>query len=277
MKQTKTQIFYNSEEFNKLWNNLYSLGSLGEGECRRLNKQFVIKRLFKIDESKNDEKYFLQFKDLEMKVYIFAKKVFYVDNILNGYISKYFNGENLSFIDRNKINFYELIDGCKEVYKDNYILSKMGIESLDIPFNILYKKGHFGIIDTCDYKYTDKDSEYLYKTSIKVFNNTILEFLIKSTFYEFAKSSKELCKEYKEAENGEDISIYIELLRKKLSEYLGFEVKYIRDAQTIKSTSEDCMYPELTLEEDTDDSYLEIDYQKRLLQKYNNSCISMYY
>lgn len=277
MKQTKTQIFYSSEEFNRMWNDLSFLGSLGEGECRRLNKKFVIKKLNKKDETTQNEEFFLRFKDLDMKVYIFAKKVFYIDGILEGYISKYFNGVNLSFIDRNKINLFEMIDGCKEVYQDSYILSKKGIETLDIPFNILYKKGHFGIIDTCDYEYTNKDSKYLYETTIKVFNKVILEFLAKSTFYQFSKSSKELSREYKEVENGAHIALYIELLRKKLSEYLGFEVKYIKDAKKLISRSEDSLYLDSSLDEEDNDVYSEIDYQKRLIQKYKDSCISMYY
>lgn len=277
MKKTETKVFYNSEEFNKIWDDLPSLGSLGEGECRRLNRQFVIKKIDNINKKIQTEDYFLKFKDLDMKVYIFAKKVFYIDNILKGYISKYSPGKNLSFIDRNKINFSELIEGCKEVYMDNYILSEKGIESLDVPFNILYRKGHFSIIDTCDYKYTDKESQYLYETSIKVFNSTILEFLAKSTFYQFVKSSKELSKEYKETENGADIALYIELLRKRLSEYLGFEVKYIRDAKSLMSSSEYCLHPDFLIEEEEDPDYSEIDYQKRLLQKYNDSHISMYY
>lgn len=277
MKQSKTQIFYDSKEFNTLWNNLTSLGSLSEGECRRLKKQFVIKKIDNINEKIQTEDYFLKFKDLDMRVYIFAKKVFYIDNILSGYISKYSKGENLSFIDRNKINFSELVEGCKEVYNDNYILSEKGIESIDVPFNILYRKGHFSIIDTCDYKYTDKESKYLYETSIKVFNSAILEFLVKSTFYSFVKFSKELSKEYKETENGADISLYIELLRKKLSEYLGFEVQYIRDAKRLISTSEFCLHPDFSIEEDEELDYSEIDYNKRLLQKYKDSHISMYY
>lgn len=271
------RIFYTSQEFEKLWNNLPSLGSLSEGECRRLNKQFVIKKIDNINEIIQNEDYFLKFKDLNMSVYIFAKKVFYIDNILNGYISKYSPGKNLNFIDRNKINFSELAEGCKEVYKDNYILSEKGIESFDVPFNILYRKGHFSIIDTCDYEYTDKEGKYLYETSIKIFNSAILEFLVKSTFYRFVKSSKELSKEYKETENGADITLYIELLRKRLSEYLGFEVEYIRDAKSIMSTSEFCMHPNFLLEEDEEPNYLEIDYHKRLLQKYKDSYISIYY
>lgn len=277
MEKNKTQIFYNSEEFNKLWNNLSSLGSLSEGECRRLNKKFVIKKLDNINGKIQTEDYFLKFKDLNMRVYIFAKKVFYVDNILNGYISSYSSGKNLNFIDRNKINFFELTKGCKEVYKDNYILSEKGIESLDVPFNILYRKGHFSIIDTCDYKYTDKESKYLYETSIKIFNSAILEFLVKSIFYRFVKSSKELSREYKETENGSDIALYIELLRKRLSEYLGFEVQYIGDAKNLMSTSEFCLYPDFSIEEDEELDYSEIDYNKRLLQKYKDSHISIYY
>lgn len=275
MKKTKTQFFYTSDEFNSLWNGLKPLGSLSEGECKRLNNNMAIKLLNNINEDINCEEYFLKFRDLEMKTYIFAKKVFYVDNILRGYISKYFNGENLSFIDRNKINFDELKNACKEVYEDNHNLSRNGIQTYDVPFNIMYKRSHFGIVDTCEYTYTNKDSSILYKENCKTFNSAILEFLVKSTFYKFIKSSKELSKGYQEAKHEEDITLYIELLKNKLSEYLDFEVKYIRDAKKLISTSEDCLYPELL--QDNDEPYKEIDNPKELLQKYNNSSIQIYY
>ncbi len=273
MEINRTEILYSSEEFYRLWNSLEKLGSLSEGECRRFNRVLAIK-IFHEKSDKSSE-YILKFKDLQTKVYIFAKKVVYIDNILSGYISRYFNGINLSFIDRKKIVFDELINACYEVYNENLYLSKQGIETIDIPFNILYKKGHFGIVDTCDYNYTDKESQILYNETCKIFNNTILDFLINSTFYEFVKSSKELRNEYNEILNSTDITPYLILLKKKLSEYFGFRVKSIGNAKKLISMSEDCLFP--ILDGDDDTNLEKINCKDICLKMSNISDISSYY
>lgn len=116
--------------------------------------------------------------------------------------------------------------------------------TFDLLFNILYKNGVFHIIDTCDYEIVDKDSKKLYRDNIKLFNYSLLEFLVKDRFYEFVFTSKELSELYKEAEIGESIIPFLEMLRQRLSEYCDMDVKVVRDAKKAMTLCHKSVYPE---------------------------------
>lgn len=236
-------IYYSQKEFDEIWNKLEFLGSASEGTCKRLNKKEVIKYLdgpyFDLKEEK-----ILQFKDTKLKTYLFPYKIFYIDNIMMGYITKYSSGKNLIKVPRDNIKFDKVINGSKLVEEDTKKLSKNGIEVCDILFNILYKNGIFHIIDTCDYEQTDKDYDILYRENISSFNYSLLEYLIKDRFYKFVFSSKELREYYKEVENGESIIPFLELLKQKLSEFCDKDIIMIKDAKKAITLCHKSVYPE---------------------------------
>ena len=237
------KVYFTKEEFNKLWNKLEFLEKGGEGICKRLNNKEIIKYLDSPYANLDGEK-ILKFKEFKSKTYLFPYKVFYIDDKLMGYITKYSRGKNLIEVPRDTIRFDKFISGVKKVENDCNILSQKGIMTFDILFNILYKNGVFYIIDTCDYEIVDKDCKELYKDNISYFNYSLLEFLVKDRFYKFVFTSKELSELYKEAENGESIILFLKTLRQRLSEYCDKDVKVVRDAKKAMTLCHKSVYPE---------------------------------
>ena len=236
-------IYFTEEEFNKLWNKLEYLGGSSEGTCKRLNNKEVMKYLDGPYASLKEEQ-ILMFKDIKNKTYLFPYKPFYIDYELMGYIAKCSRGKNLIEVSRDNIRFDKFIKGSKKVEIDCNTLSEKGVMTFDLLFNILYKNGVFHIIDTCDYEVVDKDSKKLYRDNIKLFNYSLLEFLVKDRFYKFVFTSKELSELYKEAENGESIIPFLEMLRQRLSEYCDKDVKVVRDAKKTMTLCHKSVYPE---------------------------------
>ncbi|MBP3634846.1 MAG: hypothetical protein J6J17_00085 [Bacilli bacterium] len=238
------RINYTKEDFNRFWKNLLYLGTGSEGVCKRLNKREIMKYLNGPDNRNLSEEDILKYKNIEQKTYIFAHKVFYIDDVLSGYITRYSKGKNLIEINRDKILFDKIINGCKIVEEDTKILSDSGIKTCDILFNILYQNGVFNIIDTCEYNNSDIQSDLLYKKNISIFNYSILEFLIKDRFYRFVFSSNELSKYYDSVENGESIVPFLKLLKQRLSEYCDKEVKTVESAGKAISLCHKSIYPQ---------------------------------
>lgn len=236
-------IYFTKEEFIKLWNKLEYLGRGGEETCKKLNNKEIIKYLDSPYANFDKDK-IIKFKNFNLKTYLFPYKLFYIDNNLMGYITKYSAGKNLIEVSRDNINFDKFIIGSKRVEEDTKILSNKGILTCDILFNILYKNGVFNIIDTCDYENVDKDSNELFKTNISTFNYSLLEFLVKDRFYKFVFESKELKELYKLSENGESIIPFLEILRQRLSEYCDKDVKTVKDAKKAMTLCHKSVYPE---------------------------------
>lgn len=237
------KIYFTKQEFEKIWNNLAFLGRASEGTCKKLNNKEAIKYLDGPYVNLNEEQ-ILMFKDIKNKTYLFPYRTFYIDGKMMGYITRYSSGKNLIEVPRDTIRFDKLIGGSQVVEEDTQKLSDKGISTYDILFNILYKNGVFHIIDTCDYEFVDKDSKKLYRGNIKLFNYSLLEFLVKDRFYKFVFTSKELSELYKEAENGESIISFLEMLRQRLSEYCDKDVKVVRDAKKAITLCHKSVYPE---------------------------------
>lgn len=94
--------------------------------------------------------------------------------------------------------------------------------------NILYKN-KFNVIDTDEYVIKDIDSTVLFERNKQIFDYTIYNFLIDNYFDEFVNSYRLLKEMYNDKES--NVIIFIELLRKYLSEYIGDEVNKLNDAK----------------------------------------------
>ena len=237
------KIYFTKQEFEKIWNNLAFLGRASEGTCKRLNNKETMKYLDGPYVSLNEEQ-ILMFKDIKNKTYLFPYKILYINNEIMGYITRYSSGKNLIEVPRDTIRFDKFIIGSKNVEDDTKNLSDEGVLTHDILFNILYKNGIFHMIDTYYYEIVDEDNESLYKENISYFNYSLLEFLVKDRFYKFVFTSKELSELYKEAENGESIIPFLEMLRQRLSEYCDKDVKVVRDAKKAMTLCHKSVYPE---------------------------------
>ncbi len=237
------EIYYSKKDFEKMWNKLIYLGSASEGICKRLNQKEVMKYLCGPDNRGLKKEDILRYKDIKTKTYLFGYKIFFIDEFLSGYITKYSTGKNLIEVNRDKILFDKIIKGCYAVEKDTKIISDKGIKVCDVLFNILYKNGVFNIIDTCEYSNSNTETIKLYKENISSFNYSLLEFLIKDRFYKFVFSSKELKEYYNNVENGESIIGFLNLLKKRLSEYCDKEITTVESAKKAVTLCHKSVYP----------------------------------
>lgn len=105
------------------------------------------------------------------------------------------------------------------ISRSNEMISKQGILTYDMMFNILYNQDFF-IIDHDEYMFKDLDWQILNKENKKNFNMELFYFLIDGYFDEFIKKYPLLRKMYKEKEI--DILDFLKLFRNKLSEIIGF-------------------------------------------------------
>ena len=145
-----------------------------------------------------------------------------------GYIEPYVNSKSLSSIDPLKVSLDKLIININNVRYDIERISEYGIQTYDVMYNILYKN-KFNVIDSDEYVIKDIDSTVLFERNKQIFDYTIYNFLIDNYFDEFVNSYRLLKEMYNDKEA--DVIIFIELLRKYLSEYIGDEVSKLNDAK----------------------------------------------
>ena len=95
-------------------------------------------------------------------------------------------------------------------------------------YNVLYKN-KFNVIDIDDYVIRDMDPSILFDINKERFDYGIYNFIIDNSFDEFINGYKILKDMYKE--KVDDVTIFIQYLRKYLSEYVGYEIKKLGDAK----------------------------------------------
>ncbi len=173
----------------------------------------------------------MQFSNIKNNTYIFPKDVIKVENEIVGYIEPYVNSKDLTKVDPLKVSLDKLINCINNVYSDIETISENGVLTYDVMYNTLYKN-KFNVIDSDEYVIRDIDPSCLFDLNKERFNYTIYIFLIDGYFEEFVNSYRELKSMYKDKST--DVVIFIELLRKYLSEYIGDEVNKLNDAK-------DCM------------------------------------
>ena len=211
-----------------------SLGS--QGECYLdANNKLVYKIyhqfLDNYDDVKSNYDDIMRFSNVSNKTYIFPKDIIEVNNEIVGYTMNYVSAKDLSSVNPLLLKLDKLITNINDVSIDIEHISDNGILSYDVMYNILYKT-KFNVIDTDEYMYKDTDPNILFEMNKQRFDYAIYNFLVDGYFNEFVNSYRELKSMYKDKST--DVVIFIELLRKYLSEYIGDEVNKLNDAK-------DCM------------------------------------
>lgn len=169
-----------------------------------------------------------QFCNIDNNTYIFPKDVIEVDNKVVGYIEPYVNSKDLSSINPLMINLDKLIKNIDNVRSDIETISEYGIQTYDVTYNVLYKN-KFNIIDSDEYVIKDIDPSILIERNNNNFDYAIYLFLVNNYFDEFVNSYKVLKEMYQDKIC--DVTIFIEVLKKYLSEYIGDEVNKLNDAK----------------------------------------------
>lgn len=178
---------------------------------------------YKITYSKND---LMKFSHIINKTFIWSKDIISINDDIVGYINNFVKSKPLHKIDPLKINLDKFIKSIELAKRDINIISQNGVLTYDLMYNILYGN-RFYVTDFDEFSYTDKDPKILEEKNNKNFNYELYYFLIDSYFDDFINEYRVLNKMYKDQE---DIISFIELLKKYLSEYVGYEIKKLNDA-----------------------------------------------
>ena len=211
---------------------LKEIGEGSQGICYLDKNNKLIYKIYHefFNECMSDYNYnnIMQFSNIKNNTYIFPKDVIEVDDKVVGYIEPYVNSKDLSSINPLKISLDKLITNINNARIDIERISEYGIQTYDVMYNILYKN-KFNVIDSDEYVIKDIDPSILIERNNNNFDYAIYNFLIDNYFEEFVNSYRELRGMYKD--KCVDVVIFIELLRKYLSEYIGDEVNKLSDAK----------------------------------------------
>lgn len=170
----------------------------------------------------------IQFSNIKNNTYIFPKDVIEVENEVVGYVEAYVNSKELNKINPLKVNLDKLINCINKVYGDIETISENGVLTYDVMYNILYKN-KFNVIDSDEYVIKDIDSTVLFERNKQTFDYAIYNFLIDNYFDDFVNSYRLLRDMYNNKDV--DVTIFIKVFRKFLSEYIGDEVNKLNDAK----------------------------------------------
>lgn len=211
-----------------------------QGQCfydRSNNKVYKIFNDF-FDEEVNfdyQEEDILKFSGILNTTYMWPSDVITVDNKVIGYIIPYKRGTDLCKINPLSVNLSQLVVHLESVYEDNIIISQSGVVAYDVMYNILYGKDGVNIIDTDDYNfnYFGKSYEEILKINNRNINFAFKVFIVDNYFNEFVNQFSELREMYEDLDL--ESRIFIINLQKKLSEFLDFELNYLKDASNFKN------------------------------------------
>ena len=178
--------------------------------------------------SNRDYSEIMKFSNITNKTYIFPKDIIEINGEVVGYVEPYVTGKDLPAINPLMVNLDKLIKNINDVSIDIETISENGVLTFDVMYNILYKN-RFNIIDSDDYTIRDIDPNLLFEMNKNKFDYAIYNFLIDEYFDNFVNDYKELKNMYKNKTC--DVTIFICLLRKYLSEYVGDEVNKLNDAK----------------------------------------------
>lgn len=181
---------------------------------------------FKVNYKKEE---FTKFSKISNDTYVFPEEIIMVGFKVCGYITKYARGLDLCGINPFTINLDTFTSDIINAHQGVKQLSQEQIMSYDVLYNILYGVNGFKIIDTTDYSFTDLDYQALHKQNKEYFDRAIKLFLVSNFFNSFVNTQKDLKEMYKDADSLE----FIKLFRQRLSEQLGNEVLYLRDAKDL--------------------------------------------
>lgn len=228
--------FQNKEIMKIILNNLKSIGQGAQGICYHNEKTNEVYKIFhQALANKNDDDFInytkeelLRFSNIKNKTFMWAKDTINVEDEIVGYITNYIKAKSLYEINPLKINLNKFSSCINLARKDIKIISDSGVKTYDLMYNILYGN-RFYVTDFDEFNYSDLDSKVLEETNKRNFDYELYYFLIEGYFDEFIKQHKILNKMYEEKQ--EDILIFIELLKKYLSEYIGKEVNSLNEAK----------------------------------------------
>lgn len=227
-------VLKSKEELSYLLHTLKPLSFGSQGECFLDSKTNLVYKLYFDYEGEEDyatsyrEEEITRFSNIHNKTFIWPIDVIWLEDKIIGYITKYKKAENLYKLNPLSVNLDTLIHAIIDAYKDISIISNNGVLTFDVPYNMLFNKKLY-VLDSDDYSLNDLDPKLLEEKNKRNFNYEIYLFLINSVLDKLVLSKPLLKEMY--SEKNIDLVLFIELLKKEISELVGQEITYLREAK----------------------------------------------
>jgi len=238
-------LYFNSlEEINNFLLFKKYLSSGVEGSCYKYN-DYTLKFFHNYLEQNSiyDEKYYLQFKDINVDNFYFVKNMIYLGNEDNkkiiGTISNHATGNTLSYNSLYAVSINKLIESLKILRKNVLELSQNAISLGDSIFikNIIYDDV-FKFIDLANFYYTYEEPYYLFKNNFYIIMRELFPSIINSY------SKDDIIVEYiNKIDNQYNIMYDYELLlnpvklitnlKNSLEDYCNIEINSFKDCESI--------------------------------------------
>lgn len=254
-KEGDIMVFHSENEVYEFIKKLKKIGQGSEGVCYT-DGVFTYKFFheWQTDDFKEDdifcEEEILRFQDVITPTYLFPTDVIYYNHLVVGYLSKYQKGLALPDLNVFSVSLDSFLQSLPQVIEDTKIVSYLGIEAYDMPYNILFGTA-FHIFDTMEYSRNNKDPEFLYRTNMKQFNIGVMDFLIAGLFEDVVHSNPILNEMYSSYAKDASIILFVIEFKNYLSTLVGEEVKNLGMARKLvkrcdtnyqRSVSLDCFY-----------------------------------
>ncbi len=214
---------------------LQEIGFGSRGTCFLNRKNGTVFKVFHgFDEIDEDYSFnysseeILRFRNISNDTFVWPQETIVLDGKIIGYTIPFVDARNLYMTDPLKVNLDSLERSIMRARKDLKLISDKGIVTYDMLYNILYGKKFF-VIDQDEYSFNRYNSPDLEKENNNNFDLEIYYFLIDAYFNGIVNDNKDLSELYNSKK--EDVLIFIQLLRKRLSELVGKDIKSLETAK----------------------------------------------
>lgn len=231
-------MWFKSFDDLKRWlclNKLNNIGSGSQGQCYKIGDK-VYKIFYEFIEEDEDEiideylkEDILKFSFIDNDTYVFPNDIIMVDNIAVGYICDYVDAKSLYKINPLLIDIDRFLVDIDQVIKDIKIISDFSVLSYDVMYNILYGECGFKVIDTMEYTRSNINNNDLFRMNKERFFYEIRLFLLEGYFDKFILDDKYLYGLCYDVDV--NFSFFLKEFKKKLSEFVGFEITKLGDAK----------------------------------------------
>lgn len=227
---------FNSMDQLKLWlsiNKIYNFDGGSQGECYKIGTrvykvfiQYIEEDYLYNEYSKED---ILRFSSIKNNTYIWPVDTITVGDIVVGYITDYVRAKSLFKINPLLISLNKLEKSMDKVDNDIKIISKNGVLSYDVCYNILYGRTGFKIIDTLEYSKLHDDFDKIYIKNKNNFSYEVKLFLVDNFFNNVVEDNLILNEMYRDV-NVSSID-FLREFRKIVSEIEGYDILKLGDAK----------------------------------------------
>lgn len=223
----------NNDNFLNYLSSLRFLGVGSQGACYYDSKTNQVLKVFHIFFD-NDYDYGIfedltQFSSITNSTFILPIETIEYKSFVIGYTMKFVKSKSLYEINPLYVNLNSFANAINKSYKDIELLTNNDIKIYDIMYNILYSKGKINVIDTMEYS----KRNVTLKENSEGFNLELKYFLVDNLFNNFVNSNSFLRDLY-DSKDANALELLNELKR-KLSEYVGFEITMLNEVRMLTS------------------------------------------